>query len=179
MKILKRILFVILGIVAFALIVAIFLKKDYAVEREIVINKPKVVVFDYVKMIKNQDNYSVWNRKDLAAPRKYTGTDGTVGFISAWDSQNKEVGTGEQEIKKIDDGNRIDFELRFKKPFTATDYGYFITEAIDSTQTKVRWGFNGKMDYPMNLMLPLVNMEKVLGGDMSTGLTALKEVLEK
>jgi hypothetical protein len=24
--------------------------------------------------------------------KEYTGTDGTVGFISAWDSENKELG---------------------------------------------------------------------------------------
>ena len=71
------------GIIALFLIVALFVKKDYAVEREIIINKPKQVVFDYVKILKNQDAYSVWNMKDLAAKKTYTGTDGTVGFIAA------------------------------------------------------------------------------------------------
>jgi hypothetical protein len=40
MKLLKRILIVLLVIIAIPLIVALFLKQDYAVEREIVINKP-------------------------------------------------------------------------------------------------------------------------------------------
>ena len=179
MKILKKILLVLVGIIALFLIVALFVKKDYAVEREIIINKPKQVVFDYVKILKNQDTYSVWNMKDLAAKKTYTGTDGTVGFIAAWESDNKEVGTGEQEIKKLTEGERMDLELRFKKPFVATDYGYMITEAIDSTQTKVKWGFNGKMPYPMNMMLLVMNMEKMIGNDMASGLTNLKTNLEK
>jgi hypothetical protein len=33
--------------------------------------------------------------------KTYTGTDAEVGFISAWESTDKNVGVGEQEIKKI------------------------------------------------------------------------------
>ena len=59
MNLLKKFLFFILGIIALLLIVGLFVKKEYAVEREIVINKPKAEVFEYIKRIKNQDNYSV------------------------------------------------------------------------------------------------------------------------
>ena len=56
MRILKVILFGILGLVSLVLIIALFVKKEYAVEREITVNKPKVEVFEYVKFLKNQDN---------------------------------------------------------------------------------------------------------------------------
>ena len=46
--------------------------------------------------------------------KTYRGTDGTVGFVSAWDSEKDDVGKGEQEIIKITDGERIDYELRFQ-----------------------------------------------------------------
>src|ERR1700741_998777 len=143
MKIIKYILIGLLGIVALALIIALFTKKDYAVEREIVINKPKMEVFDYVKLLKNQDNYSVWAMRDPNMKKEFTGTDGTVGAISKWDSQMDHVGKGEQEIKQIIDGERIDYELRFIKPFEATDNAYMAFASIDSTQTNVKWGFNG------------------------------------
>src|ERR1700757_4744620 len=96
MKILKRILIVIAVLIAIPLIVALFTKKDYAIEREVVINKPKQDVFNYIKMLKNQPNYSKWAMDDPNAKMTFTGTDGTVGFISAWES-NK-VGKGEQQI---------------------------------------------------------------------------------
>jgi len=64
MKILKIALLLFLGIIALALISAAFLEKEYAVEREIVINKPKAEVFNYVKMLKNQENYSLWATMD-------------------------------------------------------------------------------------------------------------------
>ena len=179
MTLLKRILLVLLAIVALMLILALFVKKEYAVERQIAINKPRQVVFDYIKMLKNQDNYSKWNMTDPNKTSEFKGTDGTVGFVYAWDSKMKNVGKGEQEIKNIVDGERIDMELRFKKPFEATDNAYLMTESVDSNQTTVKWGFNGKMNYPMNLMLMFMNMDEMLGKDMAEGLNNLKGVMEK
>ena len=70
-------------------------------------------------------------------------------------------------------------ELRFIKPFEATDNAYMTTEAINENQTKVKWGFNGKMTYPMNLMLLFMNMEKMLGDYILQGLNNLKTIEEK
>jgi len=179
MKIIKAILFSILGIIALALIVALFMPKEYAVEREVIINQPKDSVFNYVKHLKNQDNFSVWAKTDPNMKKTFTGVDGTVGAISAWDSTNENVGVGEQEVIKITEGERIDFELRFKTPFESTADAYMSTEAISATETKVKWGFNGAMDYPMNLMLPFLEMDKVIGNDLQTGLDNLKVILEK
>ncbi len=179
MKIVKRIFIGLVMLIAILLLVALFAKKDYAVERDIVINKPKQEVFDYIKLLKNQNNYSKWATMDPDMKKEYRGTDGTVGFVSAWDSDKKDVGKGEQEIKNITDGEKIDYELRFIKPFQATDHAYMATDAVSENQTKVKWGFNGRMNYPMNLMLVFMNMEKMLGGDLQTGLSNLKNVLEK
>lgn len=179
MKIIKWILIAVVVIVAIPLVGALFVNGEYAVEREITIAKPKAVVFDYVKYLKNQDNFSVWAQMDPNMKKTYTGTDGTVGFVSAWESQADSVGKGEQEIKKITEGERLDFELRFKEPFESTDFAYMTTEAIDSTQTKVKWGFNGKMPYPMNFMSLFMNMDEMLGPQLGKGLDNLKGVLEK
>ncbi len=160
------------------LVVALFIKKEYAVERETVINKPKEVVFDYVKYLKNQENFSKWATMDAAMKKEFRGEDGTVGFVSAWDSQMKEVGKGEQEITKITDVERIDYELRYMKPFESTDYTYMVTESVNDNVTKVKWGFDGKMKYPMNRMLLFMDMEEILVGGLDQGLTNLKGVLE-
>lgn len=157
---------------------ALFVKKEYAVEKEIVINQPKAEVFEYIKHLKNQDNFSKWATMDPDMKKTYRGTDGTVGFVSAWESQDDEVGVGEQEIKTITEGDRIDFELRFIKPFESTESAYMTTETLDENQTLVKWGFNGHMDYPMNLMLVFMDIEKMIGDDLQTGLNNLKTKLE-
>lgn len=179
MKILKRILVAIALLIALLLIIALFIKGDYDVQRQVTINKPKQEVYDYVRFLKNQDNYSIWSQRDPNMKKEYKGTDGTVGFIASWDSEDKEVGKGEQEIIKLTDGERIDTRLRFKIPFEAQDDAYFTTETVAENQTKVTWGFKGKFPYPMNLMCLFFSMDKEVGKDLAAGLNNLKDVLEK
>lgn len=178
MKILKKILITLAILIAIPFIVALFVKKDYAVEREIVINTPKSEVFEYVKYLKNQDNYSKWATMDPEMKTSFRGTDGTEGFVSAWESQNKDVGKGEQEIIKITEGERIDYELRFIEPFESNDLAYMITEEISEHETKVKWGIKGAMKYPINLMLLVMDFDKMLGDDLEYGLDKLKRLLE-
>lgn len=178
MKILKKVLIIIAILIAIPLITALFIKGDYAVERSVVVNKPKQDVFNYLKYIKNQDNFSVWNQKDPGMKKDYKGTDGTVGFVYSWKG-NKEVGTGEQEIMKITEGERMDMQLRFKEPFEATDNAYLTTEPSGDNQTKVKWGFTGTMPYPFNFFCLFMDMDKEVGPDLQGGLDNLKRVLEK
>lgn len=179
MKILKRVLLVLVILIAIPLIAALFLRKDYAVEREVIINKPKQEVFEYVKYLKNQNKFSKWANLDPNMKQEFRGTDGMVGFVSAWESKSDEVGKGEQEIKGIKDGERIDYEIRFLKPFESTSPAYMTTETVNGNQTKVKWGFSGHMPYPMNLMLAVMNMEQMLGDDFQLGLNNLKGIMEK
>ncbi len=178
MRTLKKIILVLLAIPIILLLIALMVQKDYAVERSIEINRPKQAVFDYVKYLKNQDNFSKWANMDPDMVKTYRGTDGQAGFVSAWKSDNKDVGAGEQEIIRIEPGSRIDYELRFIEPFESTENAYIITTAVDSTKTEVKWGFNGRMDYPMNLMLLFMDFEEMIGGDLQTGLENLKAQLE-
>ena len=179
MKILKKILTFIGIFIGLVMVAAIFVKRQYSVEREIIINKPKQQVFEYVKRLKNQDNYSKWAMMDQKMKKEYTGTDGTVGFISAWDSENDELGRGEQEISKITEGERIDFQLRFYEPMASVSPAYMTTDSISATQTKVKWGMSGTMTYPTNAVLLFMDISEILGRDLTIGLTTLKGVLEK
>jgi hypothetical protein len=172
------ILVIVAVLVALPLIAALLIRKEYSVERDIQINLPKEKVFDYVKYLKNQDSFSKWANIDPDMKKSYRGTDGYAGFVSAWDSNNKNVGKGEQEIKKITDGTRIDYEIRFIRPFKSTSPAYMTTESISDNQTRVKWGFSGNMKYPMNIMFLFMNFEKMIGNDLVTGLTNLKNKLE-
>lgn len=179
MKILKRILFVVLALVGIVLITGLFVKKEMHAEREIVINKPKAEVFNYVKHLKNQNEYSKWASMDPAMKTAFKGTDAAVGFVSAWESDNGEVGKGEQEIKGIKEGERIDTEIRFKEPMESTAQAYMTTEAVSDAQTKVKWGFDSKMTYPFNVIRLFMDVDKMIGDDFQTGLNNLKTKMEK
>lgn len=177
MKIVKKILLVLVAIVALLAIVAIFIPKGLKTDSEVTINRPVAEVFDYVSHIKNQDNFSKWNMADPNKKQTFEGTDGTVGFKNAWDG-NDDVGAGEQEITGITPNQRVDIEVRFKRPMEDTMQGYFITEAIDANTTKVKWGMVGDDSaWPINIMNPMI--ENMLAGDMQESLNNLKKNLEK
>jgi hypothetical protein len=179
MKIFIGIIIGLAGIIVLLLLIGFFVKKDYTVGKDVVIKKSKAVVFDYLRLLKNQNKFSVWGSMDPNMKTDFRGTDGTEGFVSAWESNDKNVGKGEQEILKIVDGERLDYEIRFIKPFKSTSWAYITTAGVDENQTRVHWEFNGKMKYPTNLMLLFMNMEKMVGGDLDKGLQNLKTILEK
>lgn len=172
------ILYIILGLIALLLIAAAFGKPEFSIIREITINKPKQQVFDYVRFLKNQEQFSKWVMTDPNMKKTITGTDGTVGAVYIWDSENKQAGKGEQEITDINEGERIDFEIRFEKPFNNTSEAYFTTVAVSDNQTKVSWAFIGTTTYFMRVLHLLLNLKKVLGKDMQTSLNNLKRILE-
>lgn len=171
MKILKLLLLGILALIALILLVAAILPKTFTSEREITINKPVSEVYSYLKFIKNQDNYGVWQLSDPNMEKSYEGTDGTVGFKYSWNSE--EMGKGSQTITKIEENSRFETKLDFGfgEPATA----YFITEASSPSQTKVLWGIIGKSPWPWNIVSYFYDM----GNDFDTGLQNLKKELEK
>lgn len=171
MNLLKKILLVLLGVVILVLIIAAFLPKTFKSERSIVINRPQQEVFDYVKYIKNQDNYGKWNLMDSEMQKSYEGTDGTVGFKYTWDG--KKVGKGSQTIVSITEGQEIETSLDFGFGDPATSH--MIVEPVSESETKVTWGISGKSPWPMNIMGLVYDM----GGDFEEGLTNLKNLLEK
>jgi hypothetical protein len=174
---LKSILLGILVLVIILLVVASIMDKEYSISSEIVIDRPQSEVFDFVKHLKNQEYYSKWVMADPNVQMDYRGVDGTVGFVSAWKSDDKNVGVGEQEITRIIEGERYDVEIRFEKPFKGINQAYTTVEAISDNQSKVTTVFNTSNPFPMNLMIPMV--KKMLKKDMDQNGRNLKRVLEK
>lgn len=173
---LKKILIVLGSFIGLLIILGIALPKEMSFEEEIVINKPKHVVFASLISFQN-DDWTVWQKKDPNMKKEFKGTDGTVGSMSSW-AGNAEVGVGEQEIKKIVDGQRVESELRFKEPFANTSVAAFDTESVGENQTKVKWTFSGPNPFPMNIICLLLNMKKQMKADMHQGLENLKKKLE-
>jgi hypothetical protein len=178
MTILITIVLVLVGLVGLFLIIGLFAKKGYHIERAVIINKPKQDVFNYVKLLRNQDYYSKWVMKDPNMKKDFRGTDGTPGFVYGWNSTDKNAGEGEMEIKKIVEGERMDAEIRFERPMKGISQVVMATEST-GPQTTVKWSFTSEMKYPMNAMMAIIPLEKMLGKDMEESLTMLKGNLEK
>jgi Polyketide cyclase / dehydrase and lipid transport len=177
MKIVVVILISVVSLIALLLIIAFFIKKEYVIEREITINKSSGEVYSYIRFLRNQEHYSKWVMADPYMKKEFSGTDGTTGFVYAWDSENKNVGKGEQEIVKLVEGERVDAEIRFIRPFEGIATTSMTTEAMSPDITRVVWGMQGASKYPMNIMDPF--MDNLLGKDLQSSLNQLKNILEK
>ncbi|RYJ41972.1 SRPBCC family protein [Flavobacterium beibuense] len=176
MKILKRIIIIILVLIAIPFIMAIFIKKDYSVEKQVTINKPEPEVFDYIKHLKNQNDYNAWCLADPNLKNEYTGTDATEGFIYGW-SGNEHVGKGEIEITKINENERLDMNLHFIEPFEGEAKAYMTTTPVGDNATTVTWVMSGHSNYPMNFMNLFT--ESTVGNNLQTSLENMKSNLEK
>ncbi len=171
------IIYILGGLVGLIILLALVNGKQLDLEASVTINKPVQEVFECIKYVKNQDNFSVWNMTDPSMKKEYSGTDGQVGFIYAWDSTNKNVGAGEQEIKKITPGQAVDFELRFSRPMQDVAQARMTTTAAGQGQTNVTWSFNSMMKFPMTAVKPI--FRNILTKQLQTGLDNLKKVMEK
>ena len=176
MNILIDILLVIAGIIALLLIIALFIKREHYVQRKIIINAPRQKVFDFLKFLKNQEQFNKWAKTDPDRKEEFKGTDGTVGYIYSW-SGNKNAGAGEKEIKNIIEGKRIETEIRFVKPMEVSASVIMETESLPDDQTKVYLTNAGTLRYPLNILIPVA--EKNFAKDMDISLTTLKDILEK
>ena len=151
--------------------------KEMIIEKTVSINRDINEVFSYLKQTKNQDNFSEWNMKDPNMKKDYVGSDGTKGFIYSWDSKDKSVGAGSQEITNIVEGSRIDYQLRFLRPMKNTATSAFLLEKGGDNNTSVTWRFQSVSKFPMSLFASF--FKKILGKQLNQSLQNLKAVLEK
>lgn len=176
MSILITILSVIAGIILLILIIAAFIKQEYTLQKEIVINSSRQHVFNYIKLLDNQNRYNKWVMADPGMKQVNKGVDGTIGFVTAWDSNNKNVGKGEQEIKSITEGERITYEIHFERPFEGVMQSGMSLSSLSSNQTELVWASHSKVKYPMNITRLFT--DNMLKKDMETSLNNLKTILE-
>jgi len=176
MSIATTILLILAGIIALLLIMALFMKRQHSVNRQIVIQAPRQKVFDFLKLLKNQEQFNKWAKADKNRNEETKGTDGTVGFIYSW-SGDRDAGKGEKEIINLVEGKKIETEIRFTKPMRVSARVIFEMESLSDNQTKVTLVNAGTLPYPFNIMIPIA--EKNFAKDMDGSLSTLKTILEK
>lgn len=165
-----------LVVVFYIFVGGLFISKDYHFERSITINAPKEIVW---KNVSSFSNFLKWNPFSLHDPNMVNtieGNDGTVGAVYRWKG-NKEVGSGTQTYKVLKPYSHVGIELIFLEPYKDKASAYF-NISPEGVAQKVTWGFDSQTPYPMNAVMPFINMDKMMDTDFTLGLENLKQLCE-
>ena len=171
---------IILIAVPVILIIALFTRKGIITEAAIDIDKPQQQVFDYLVLMKNQEQYNAWLMVDPKMKKEYSGTDGQPGSALAWESKTKTDGKARQQITDITAPEKIAFELVFEKPVPSKAHYWFELTPINATQTHIVWKYEGNPApyYLLRVSHLIFRLKKKTTGYMQKSLVNVKRILE-
>jgi len=156
------------------LLLGLIIPKKYTISEKITINKPQAEVYEYIKLLKNQELYSVWILDDTTNTIRYIGVDGTIGAQAVWVSEKS--GKGSQTISKLD-GERVDVDLKFIEPYESNQKASTIAKKISVTQSEVISEFYDTEVYPMNVVSFISKI--IIRDAEKRNFINLKNILEK
>ena len=175
MRILKWVLGIVLALVVVFVVGGFLLPREVSVARSITIDAPPEEVFPHVNSLKAFNDWSPWTGRDPNMVPEFSGPDEGVGAVMAWESKQRDVGSGRQEITASVPDERVETALDFGEMGTAE--AAFVLVPVDDG-TEVTWSFTGDMgSNPVGRWMGLM-MDSWVGGDYETGLANLKARVE-
>ena len=175
MKILKTLLFVVIALVIVLVAVGAVLPATTHVERSIVIDAPPDHVFNFANNIKNFNQWSPWHPIDPDTEYTFSGPDEGVGAKMAWQSDDKNVGSGTQEITQSQANELVQVFLDFGD-MGAADAKYILKPEGEGTQ--FTWDFDTEHGWDLMSRYIGLMMDGWVGTDYEKGLAKLKQVVE-
>lgn len=171
----KKILYILIGLIAIYLILCLVGPSTMKAERSITINAPADLIKSKMIDLKFfHETWSPWTEKDPNMKLTYSGETGKEGNSMAWDSEVKEVGKGSMTYKYTH-GDTIMESLYFEGQGEAQIY-HIVTPMGDSS--KVSWIMQNTVPFPFRVMMLFMNIDKMVGPDFEKGLAKLKMALE-
>lgn len=175
MKILKLLLVTLVVVVILAAIIGTFLPSSVHVERSILIRAPQATVYVLVNGFQNFNRWSPWFELDPDANFTYEGPQEGVGARMSWRSEQRNVGTGSQEIVVSEPYDLVRTHLDFETQGTAE--AYFELEPTDEG-TNITWGFDTDFGWDLIGRYFGLMFDSMLGNEYENGLANLKEIAE-
>jgi effector-binding domain-containing protein len=182
MRLVKTLLFVLIGLIALAIGAALLMPDTVRAERSVVIARKPSLVFEVLNGYRRFNDWSPWAPLDPHAVYTRSGPDSGVGATLAWKG-NSAVGEGTQTIVVSEPGQRVQAELRFGPMAPATGTFSLLPEG---ERTKVTWTFESHLPIRLDAQLHwnLIGrlfgpwMVDSVGADFERGLASLKKLVE-
>lgn len=176
-KFLKFLLILILVVgVAFVIISAIA-PSTVTVERTMVINAPKDIVFDHMVHFADWEAWSPWQQKDSTMKVDISGNDGQPGSVYHWVGSDDGTGEGKITNTKVE-GTRMEYDMEFLKPWEGKSKGWLEAEQEGEGKTTAKWGFTSTYGFFEKGIMMLMGMKGYLEKDFDKGLKLMKDHLE-
>jgi len=169
--------YLIIALITFFAFLHAWAKKDFDINRTVVINRPREEVYGFIRQLKNQPLWNPLFQRDPNAILKYKGLDGKTGASFYWKGNSK-VGEGIQRIVKTKQGRVYETKLLFVKPVKLNALTYIGVKELDKEKTKMVWGTRGNLAFPLTIISIFYSPEKAMAKNLETGLRELKKVLE-
>jgi Polyketide cyclase / dehydrase and lipid transport len=174
---LKKILLILLAVIAVFLVVVALQPTDFRITRKAVIAAPPAAVFAQINDFHKWDAWSPWAKLDPNAKNSFEGPESGVGSKFSW-SGNNEVGEGSMKITASKPGESVLMDLVFTKPFAATNVTEF-TMKPEGGGTEVTWSMSGKNNFMGKAVGLFMNCDKMVGTQFEQGFANLKGVVAK
>lgn len=175
MKIFKKFILFIIGLVILLTIMMFIIGKQYHFETSTLINAPIEKVYEHASSSKKFNEWNPWIDLDPNLKLTYSGTQGQVGDEYCWVGNN-DVGEGCHQITGLIPNEKIATKMLFKKPFESDATSDIIFKK-EGNGTRVTWSMDCELDYPMNLMKLM--MDSQMEDSYGKGLKKLKILAEK
>jgi hypothetical protein len=173
----KRILIVVVVIIAGFVAFAATRPGSYRVERSIKIDAPAPVVFAQLEDLKAWSAWSPWEGKDPLMKKTFEGPAKGVGAGYMWQGNDK-VGEGRMTITDSRPPSDLKLRLEFIKPFAAVATTELTVQPESATTSNVTWAMEGTNNLIAKIVGLVMNMDTMIGNDFEKGLAALRQVAE-
>lgn len=173
----KKIVLVIVALVAIVLIIAVFKPGNFVVQRTATIQAPPEKIFPLINDYHNWPQWSPWEKIDPSMRRTFSGPSSGTGSVYEWDGNSK-AGKGRMEIAESVPASKIAIKLDFIKPMETNNNVQFNLQPSGNSTT-VTWTMSGPVGFPAKVMTVFISMDKMIGPDFETGLANMKAAAEK
>jgi effector-binding domain-containing protein len=171
--IMKKILYVLIGLLLLYLILALFAKSEMRVERKITVNKSQDLVRSKLADLNFYHQWDPFGAQDPAMTVNFSGTPGEPGHSMNWNSNVKEVGQGTLEVVAVKPDSVIN-KLSMNGMSTMA---YYVLAPMNGG-TEVTWGIYMKFPFLMRPMTLFMDMDKMVGDKFAAGLENFKKQIE-
>jgi hypothetical protein len=164
-------------VIASAVILAVLLAfvasrpAKFRIERSAQVHAPSHTVFALLNDFHEWSKWSPWEKLDRNMKKMFSGASAGPGAEYAWVGNSK-AGEGNMTILSSTANETVSIQLRFLKPFPATNVSTFKLSPA-SSGTTVHWIVEGENGFAGKAFSLIVNMDKMLGKDFEEGLANL------